>query len=77
MADEISARIDVAWQGSLVLGVLVNVAIQVITFRRLHTVVEQTNGMSHRLEQLAGLAGETRGRERAEQEREREREISR
>jgi len=70
MANEISAWLEVAWQTSMVLGVLVSVAIQVITFRRLHTVVEQTNGMSHRLEQLAGLAGETRGRERAERERE-------
>ena len=60
---EISAWLTVAGQGGLVLGVLVAIAIQILTYRRLHIVVEQTNGMSHRLEELAGLAGEQRGRE--------------
>ena len=69
MAEDIGAWVAIAWQASMVLGVLVSVAIQVITFRRLHIVVEQTNGMSHLLEQLAGQAGETRGREQAKRER--------
>ncbi len=53
---------DIAWLITVVAGVGASVVIQIMTFRRLHIVVEQTNGMSHRLEELAGIAGEVRGR---------------
>ena len=37
-----------------------------------NTVIEQTNGMSHRLEQMADAAGERRGREEEIARRERD-----
>lgn len=53
----------------LLVGVAATVFIQLRIYAALqgqheilHKVVEQTNGMSHRLEQLAGDAGEQRGR---------------
>jgi hypothetical protein len=68
-AIEISTWLGVAVQVGILLGIGVSIGIQILTFARLHRVVEQTNGMSHRLEEMAGAAGERRGRAEAEAER--------
>lgn len=61
----------------LLVGVTTTVIVQLriyytlrITQATMDKVVENTNGMSHRLEQLAGDAGEARGRASARRGRE-------